>query len=93
MSAQVEDGISDDLPGAVESDVATAVAFEEFDTAPGKEFGRSDYVRRFRVAPQRDDGRVFQQQKDVADLFFFAQVHKLSLQVQAGGVVNSAELD
>ena len=49
-SAQIEDGIADDLAGAVEGDVAAAVAFEELDAALGKEFGRSDYVCGFRVA-------------------------------------------
>ena len=38
-SAEVEDGIADDLAGAVEGDVAAAVAFEEFDAALGEEFG------------------------------------------------------
>jgi hypothetical protein len=35
MAAQIEDGIADELAGAVEGDVAAAVAFEEFDAALG----------------------------------------------------------
>ena len=41
---EIEDGIADDLAGAVESDVAAAVAFEEFDAALGEEFRGRDYV-------------------------------------------------
>ena len=39
MGAQIEDGIADDLAGAVEGDVAAAVAVEELNAALGKEFG------------------------------------------------------
>ena len=92
-SAQVEDGIADDLSGAVKGDIAAAVAFEQLDAALGKEFGRSDYVCGFRVAAERDDRRVFEQEQDIADLFFFAQRDQLLLQAQAGGVVDGAELD
>jgi len=60
-SAEVEDGIADDLAGAVESDVAAAVALEEFDAAPGEEFGRGDDVRGFGVAAESDDRRVFEE--------------------------------
>ena len=38
-SAQVEDRIADDLAGAVESNVAAAVAFEKPDAALSEEFG------------------------------------------------------
>ncbi len=77
----------------MEGDVAAAVAFEKLDAALGKEFGRGYDVCGFRVAAERDDGRVFQQEKDVADLLFFAQSDQLLLQAQAGGVVDGAELD
>ena len=73
VAAQIEDGIADDLAGAVEGDVAAAVAFEELDAALGEEFGRCDHVGSFRVAAERDDRRVFEQEQDIADLFFFAQ--------------------
>ncbi len=36
---------------------------------------------------------MFEQEEDVTDLFRFAQGDELLLQAQAGGVVNSAELD
>ena len=92
-AAQIEDRIADDLAGAMESDVAAAVAFEEFDAALGEEFGRRDYIGGFGVAAERDDRLVFEQEQDVADLFFFAQSDQLLLQAKAGRVVDSAELD
>ena len=93
MRTQVEDGIADDLSGAVEGDVAAAVAFEELDSALGEGFGRSDYVCCFRVTSQCNDGFMFEQQQDIANLVSFAQVDQLLLQAQAGGIVNGAELD
>jgi hypothetical protein len=92
-AAEIEDGVADDLSGAVESDIAAAVAFEKFDAALGKHFGRRDYVGGFGVAAQRDDWLVFEQEQDIADLLFFAQRDQLLLQAQARGVVECPELD
>ena len=50
MAAEVEDGVANNLAGAVEGDVAAAGAFEEFDAALGEEFGGGDYVGGFGVA-------------------------------------------
>jgi hypothetical protein len=36
---------------------------------------------------------VFEKQEDVADLFFLAESSELLLQMEAGGVVDGAELD
>ena len=57
----------------MESDVASAVAFKKFDAPFLQNFGRGDYVRRFRVSAQRDDWRVLEQEKDIADFLLFAQ--------------------
>ena len=78
---------------AVEGDVAAAVAFVQLDAALGEEFGGGNYIRGVGVAAQRNDWFVFEQEKDVADLFFFAQGDQLLLQAEAGGVVDGAELD
>ena len=59
MSAEVEDGIADDLSGAVEGDVATAAAFEAFDAAACQEFGGCYDVGGFGVPSQRDDRLMF----------------------------------
>ena len=73
MAAQVEDGIADDLAGAVEGDVAAAVAFKELNAALGKEFRGGNDIGGFRVSAQGNDWRVFEEEKDVADFFFFAK--------------------
>jgi hypothetical protein len=92
-AAEIEDGVAYDLAGAVEGDVSAAVAFEEFDAALRQEFGARDYVRGFRVAAQGDYWLVFQEEENVADLFFFAERDEFLLQGLADGVVDGAELD
>jgi hypothetical protein len=91
--AKIEDGIADELSGAVEGDIAAAVALEELDAASDKGFGGSEDVGGFGVAAESDDGRVLDQEEDVADLFLFAQIDQLLLEAQAFGVVEGSELD
>ena len=43
-AAQIEDGIADQLSGAVESDVPAAVAFEEFDSALAEHVRASENI-------------------------------------------------
>src|SRR5580704_11026018 len=93
VGAQIEDRIADQLAGAVESDVAAAVAFEDFYAALREKFGGSDYVGGFGVATERDYRLVLQEEKDVADFFFFAQGDQLLLQAETRGVVDGAELE
>ena len=45
------------------------------------------------VAAESDDRRMFEQQQDVADASFFAQLDQALLQAEAGGVVDGAELE
>lgn len=92
-ATEIEDRVADDLAGAVEGDVAAAIAFEKLDAALGKEFGRGDDVRGFGVTAKRDDRLVLKQEENVADFFFFAQGNELPLELEAGGVVDGAELD
>ena len=47
----------------------------------------------FRVAAESDDGRMFEQQQDIADAVFLAQFDEALLQAQAGGVIERAELE
>jgi hypothetical protein len=49
-AAQIKDGIPDDLPCAVEGDVAAAVAFKELNATLGKKFRRGNHVGGFRIA-------------------------------------------
>src|SRR5205823_8392955 len=59
VAAQVQDGITDELPGAVEGDVAAALHLENGQVA------RLAHVARARVTAQRHDRRVLEQQDHV----------------------------
>jgi hypothetical protein len=48
--SEVEDWVAYDLAGAVESDVASAIAFVQFYAALFQEFGRGYYVSGFGIA-------------------------------------------
>src|SRR5208282_5495505 len=91
-SPQIENWIPYDLPRSMKSDVAAAVAFEQLDPTFRKELRRSDDVSSSRVASQRDDGGMFEQQQNVADLLRLTQIHQLLLQPQSLGVANGSEL-
>ena len=92
-SAQIEDGIGDELAGAVESNVAAAVALEDFNPALGKEFGRREDIFRFGIAAEGNDGRVLEKKNNVADAGFFAERDELFLQAERRGVIDGAELE
>ena len=77
----------------MESHVAAPVGFEQFYASLFKKFGRGNYVRRLRVAAERDDWRVFKQEQHVADFFLLAKINQFLLQAQAGRVVYRAELE
>src|SRR5262249_28243349 len=59
----------------------------------GQLLPRSEHVLGLRVAPQSDDRRVLEQQKDIADLPALAQLHQRLLQLERRRVVDSAELE
>ena len=77
----------------VESYVAAAIAFVKLYAALGQEFRRCNHIGSFRIAPESDDGRMFEQQQHVADLLRFSQFDQLLLQAQTRGVINRTELD
>ena len=67
IAAQVDDGIADELAGAVIGDVAAAVNLVEFDALSHKEFvGRED-VAAVRVATEGEDRRMLEHQERIAD--------------------------
>ena len=57
--AQVEDRVADELVPPVESDVAPAVAFDDFDAALDEEVGGGEDVRGPGIAPQGNNRGVF----------------------------------
>lgn len=92
-TTQIEDGIRDELTRPVESHVTAAIAFENVDTALGELFRRSENVLGLSISSKRNDRRVLEQQKNVADESVFTQVDKPLLQLQASGVIHDVELD
>jgi hypothetical protein len=91
--AQVKDGIADQLPRAVEGDVAAAVALEQPHALLRQQFSRGQQVLAPGVAAQGDDWGMFQQKHDISTPARLAHFHQRLLQAQAGSVVNGTELD
>jgi len=77
----------------VECHVAPSIALEHLYAALSELFGRGNDVGRFRVASQGDDGRVLEQEENVADLALFAEIDEPLLQTQGGGVVDRVEME
>ena len=67
-AAQVEDGIADELAGAVIGDVAAAVDFMEGDAAASKKLIRCQNVGAVCVAAEGENGGMFEEQEGVVDL-------------------------
>ncbi len=67
QAAQIEDGVADELAGAVIGHVAAAVDLVERDAARGQQLIGGKNVGAAGVAAQREHGRVLQQQQHVAD--------------------------
>jgi hypothetical protein len=93
VAAEVEDGVADELAGAVIGDVATAVDLVDFDAALGEELvGRED-IGAAGVAAEGEDRRVFEEEERVADGSRFACGYDLGLDAEAFGVGDAAELE
>src|SRR5581483_2758577 len=65
--AEIEDGVADELSGAVEGDVAAAITFDQLDALLREEVGRGDDVFLFRIAAEGDDGGVFEKEEGVVN--------------------------
>ena len=65
VGVEVEDGVGDELAGAVEGDVAAAVGFDEFDAAGSEECGRGEEVLGgVGAAADGDDGGMLDEDDD-----------------------------
>src|SRR5689334_9599311 len=89
---EVEDGIADKLAGTVKRNVATSVGFDDFNSFSGQEIARGDYILSAGVAPQCNDGRMFQQQQRVANASFFYQVYDRLLKPETSLIVHAAKV-
>ena len=90
---EIEDGIGDQLSGAVIGDVAAAAGLDHVDAARGQHFRCRDDVRaRFsQLHAERDDMGVFEQQQRVGDALGTAIFDERLLQVERGRVRDDAE--
>ncbi len=83
QAAQIEDGVADELAGAVIGDVAAAVDLVEGDAARGRATRRRREVGAVGVAAEGEHGRVLEQQQHVADAALRAQRDQFFLQAKA----------
>ncbi len=79
QAAQIEDGVADELAGTVIGDIAAAVDFVEGDAARSEHLVGGENIGAVGVAPQREHGRMLEQQQRVADAFLLAQRDELLL--------------
>jgi hypothetical protein len=93
MPPQIKYLISHQLSRSVKRNITAAVTLEYLDTASRQCIGRSEHISSFGVAPESNDGRMFQQEQHVADLSRLAQIDQPPLQAQPFGITNLTELD
>lgn len=73
--------------------VPAPIALEDLDSTSCQHFGRSKHVGSLGVASQSNDGRVFEEQEYIADLFCLAQFNQLPLQPKPFAITDLTELD
>jgi hypothetical protein len=66
-AAEIEDGVANELAGAMVGDVATAIDFVEGDAAAQEELVRGEDVGAAGVAAKRKNRRVFEEEEGVFD--------------------------
>ena len=97
VPAEVEDGIADQLPGAVIGDVAAALDRVHVDAARGQfSIGGRDEAAPAAdeaAAAQGEHRRMLEQQQHIADLAGAAQLDELLLQLEGAEVIGTAELE
>ena len=93
VAAEVEDGVADELAGAVVGDVAAAVDFVDFYGSAGEQVVGGQDVGAGGVAAEGEDGWVFEEEERVADEVGFAGGYDFGLEAEAFGVGDAAELE
>jgi hypothetical protein len=84
-TAEIEDGIADELAGTVVGDVAAAIDFVEGDAAAQELFAGREDVGTAGVAAKGEDGWVFEEQEGVVDVI--CETHGRDLCLDAEGFV------
>ena len=93
VAAQIDDGVADELSGAVIGDVAATVDLVQLDVARGELLVGGDDVFAMRVAAEGEDGEVLEQQQRVADEALLARIDDATLDGEAVGVGDAPELE
>ena len=93
VAAEVEDGVADELAGAVVGDVSAAVNLVDFDAFGGEGFVGEQDIGSGGIAAEGEDRRVFQQDKGVTNLVRFSGGYDFGLDAQAFSVGDAAKLE
>jgi hypothetical protein len=88
---KLEDRVADHLPGAVVGDVAAAASLEHLEAARAQRLGWEQDVLAARVAAEREDGVVLEQQQLVGHAPGLPLGHQLGLQLEPPRIRNAAE--
>jgi len=92
VASEIEDGVADELAGAVVRDVAAAVDLVDFDGFLGEGLVGGQDVGAAGVAAEGEDGGVFEEEEGVADAVGFAGGDDFGLEAEAFGVGDAAEI-
>ena len=93
QAAQVEDGVADELAGAVIGDVAAAIDLVKRDAALGEQFVGGEDVGAVGVAAEGQDRRMLEQEQHIFDAALVAQVGDLCLEAQRLVVSHAPEIE
>ena len=93
VAAEVEDGIADELAGAVVGDVAAAVDLVDFDAFGRQEFVGGEDVAALGVAAEGEDGWMLEEDEGVGDGVGFACGDEFGLEAEAFGVGGAGEVE
>jgi len=92
-AAEIEDGVADELAGAVVGDVPAAVDFVKGDTAAQEELIGGEDVGAAGVAAEGENRGVFEEEEGVLDVTGQAQGRDLCLNAEGFVVGNAAEVE
>ena len=93
IAAQIDDGIADELAGAVVGDIAAAIDLVQLHAALCEQFVAGEDIGAMRVAAKREHRRMLQQQQRVADEVLLARSDDLLLDGEAFRVGDAAEME
>src|SRR5687768_10265201 len=94
VSLEIENRVADQLPRAMERDVAAALDLEQLHALRREELGGRDQVRGLGGAPEGDHGRVLDEEEDIlVYLAADAPPRDVALELQRGPVGQGTEID